>query len=281
MKKFVIFTFIIGAALLFGLIAVAKAQQDIPLVKGMRSEEIKAVQRILKKDPTIYPEGYTTGFFGHLTEKAVKRLQKKFELPETGIIDEPTRKIIFPVFKVKVISPNGGEIWNRNEIQTIKWDIASINGEEIKEEKYFRPKASIDLFRKIEIPVTSPENKEEKMITKSVFVKHIATVNLFDRAYSWKITRDIKNGKDYVIRISVGRKIVPIILEKPVIEPEEIWPIMPKPTWINWDESDETFEITGVIPPTPTPDLERVIAILEKIMTELQKAISLLKEMAR
>lgn len=257
--------------------------REIPWARGMRSEEVKALQSILKTDAEIYPEGYVTGYFGPLTEKAIKRLQKRYGILETGVIDEPTVKIIFPRIHIDVVSPNGGEIWDRNEIQTIEWKaLPPVTGEEIKEEKYFWPRASIDLFRRITITPERRADEEEvpPPIVKSVFVRHIATVNPFDQVYSWKITRDIKNGTDYVIRISVGRKIIPIILEKEIMEPEEIWPIPPKPTWIYWDESDGTFEITGIIPPTPVPNLEEVIAILEKMVLELQKAISLLRGMA-
>ena len=51
---------------------------------GSRSDEVKIIQEILKSDPQIYPEGYVTGYFGAFTEKAIKKLQKKCGLPETG-----------------------------------------------------------------------------------------------------------------------------------------------------------------------------------------------------
>ena len=283
MRKAAIIASIVGIIFIFGLIGenfVAEAQ-GIPWARGMRSEEIKSLQRILKEDSEIYPEGYVTGYFGPLTEGAIKRLQKRCEIPETGVVDEETERCIFPIFEVKVMSPNGGEVWDRNQIQTIKWEIVAPSDGEIEEGKYFRPRASIDLFKKVVITMPCPEGETCESVEKSVFVRHIATVNLFDRVYSWKITNDIKNGKDYVIRISLGKKIIPIILEKEVIEPEEIWPIPPKPTWTYWDESDGTFEITGEIPPLPVPNLEKVIAILEKIALEIEKAIALLKEMAR
>lgn len=57
---------------------------------GMTSEEVKRLQEILATDPDIYPEGYITGYFGRLTEKAVKRLQKKMCLEEVGIVGPKT-----------------------------------------------------------------------------------------------------------------------------------------------------------------------------------------------
>ena len=47
------------------------------LVKGMRSEDVKEVQDLLSQFPDIYLEGLVTGYFGSLTEKAVKKFQEK------------------------------------------------------------------------------------------------------------------------------------------------------------------------------------------------------------
>jgi len=261
-----IILFSILVLVFLGLGGIANARVAI----GSRSEEVKAIQEILKSDPEIYPEGYVTGYFGTLTEKAIKKIQKKCGLPETGVMDEATEKCIYPIeFGIKVLSPNGGETLNRTQIQTIQWDIietttpSSVEG--IKPYPFWQ-KASIDLFRKIG--------------EKSVFVRHIATVNLFDKIHSWKIASDIPNGEDYIIRISLGPGVGPIWyrekIKEPLPSPEDIWPTPPKPTWTRWDESDAPFEITGEVKP-PVPNLDEVIAILEKILAELQQAINLLK----
>jgi len=250
---------------------------------GSRSDEVKAIQEILKSDPEIYPEGYVTGYFGSLTEKAIKKLQKRCGLPETGIVDEATEKCLFPVFEIKVVSPNGGEVWERNQIQTIQWDVIETTTPSsggIKPYPFWK-KASIDLFRRVAKTIPCPPG-ETCNIEETVFVRHIATVDLFDKVYSWNITNDIKNGKDYVIRISSGKGIIPIVLEKEVLKQEEIWPVPPKPTWIKWDESDRTFEITGEITPEcPTcpvcPNSEEIIASLTRIIEELQKLIASLR----
>jgi len=227
---------------------------------GSRSDEVKAIQEVLKSDPGVYPEGYVTGFFGSLTQNAIKKLQKKCGLPETGEVDDATEKCIFPVdYEIKVVSPNGGEVWDRNQIQTIKWEVTK--PEASIPEKPLWSKASIDLFRKV------GEN--------SVFVKHIANVNLFDESYSWSVGKNIQNGKDYIIRITIGTRIIPFLVNKETTETQGIWGSAPIKPFVNWDESDAPFEITGEI--KPTPNLDAVIAILEKMITELQKAISLLK----
>ena len=53
------------------------------LKRGMRGDDIQLLQEFLATDPEIYPEGYTTGYFGPLTEKAVKNFQEL-----AGIEDE-------------------------------------------------------------------------------------------------------------------------------------------------------------------------------------------------
>jgi len=57
---------------------------------GMTSEEIKQLQELLSTDPEIYPEGFITGYFGKLTEKAVKKFQKRICLEEVGEVGPKT-----------------------------------------------------------------------------------------------------------------------------------------------------------------------------------------------
>ncbi|MCA9363834.1 peptidoglycan-binding protein [Candidatus Kaiserbacteria bacterium] len=61
------------------------------LKEGMTDEDIEKIQEILASDPSIYPEGYVTGYFGPLTRSALRRFQEKFELEVNGEVDEETR----------------------------------------------------------------------------------------------------------------------------------------------------------------------------------------------
>ncbi|MDP2704524.1 MAG: peptidoglycan-binding domain-containing protein [bacterium] len=58
---------------------------------GMRGEEVRALQELLRRDREIYPEGLVTGYFGALTENAVRRFQKAQGLNAVGIVDSWTR----------------------------------------------------------------------------------------------------------------------------------------------------------------------------------------------
>jgi len=279
-------------ALLILIVAIAFASlgsmANAQIAIGKRSDEVKAIQEILKTDPEIYPEGYVTGYYGNLTEKAIKKLQARCGIPQTGVVDAETEKCIYPIgYSIKVVSPNGGESWSRNEIQTIKWKVEI--PETIAKEKKPYPfwfKGTIDLFRRISTPCTTTPGAiapECPTTTSSAFVKHIATVNLLDGSYSWRIASDIPNAKDYVIRISSGPGAGSIWYREKAgqtFSAEEIWPVPPRPTHIYWDESDGTFEITGepnICPPCSCQDQSKVIAMLEKIIEELQKAIAALK----
>jgi len=102
--------------------------------------------------------------------------------PDIAPWSEPTWP--WPVYRVKVISPNGEEIWNRNEVHTIRWSfpIWSLDEEMgTKEnldqwEKFYWPRASLDLYRRVEVRPTCTVGDicPGEPVEKSVFVKHIA-----------------------------------------------------------------------------------------------------------
>ncbi len=60
--------------------------------RGDKNIEIEHLQELLVADRDSYPEQYITGYFGALTEAALRRFQKKHGLPQTGIVDAATQK---------------------------------------------------------------------------------------------------------------------------------------------------------------------------------------------
>lgn len=60
--------------------------------KGDKDIEIEHLQELLAADKDSYPEKYVTGYFGSLTEAALKRFQSKHRLPQTGMVDAATQK---------------------------------------------------------------------------------------------------------------------------------------------------------------------------------------------
>ena len=64
------------------------------LAKGMENNQVLRLQQILARYPDIYPEGLTTGYFGPMTERAVKAFQKKHGLEQVGYVGPKTRALL-------------------------------------------------------------------------------------------------------------------------------------------------------------------------------------------
>lgn len=58
---------------------------------GTRGTEVSALQQFLRSDPTVYPQGLVTGYFGALTKAAVQRFQATHGLSADGIVGPMTR----------------------------------------------------------------------------------------------------------------------------------------------------------------------------------------------
>ncbi len=68
------------------------------LYRGSRGDDVTALQLYLAQFPDLYPEALITGFFGELTERAVKRFQKKHGIEQAGIVGPKTRGRLAVVF---------------------------------------------------------------------------------------------------------------------------------------------------------------------------------------
>lgn len=68
------------------------------LFRGTRGEDVQRLQTLLAQDKAVYPDGLVTGFFGILTESAVKRFQAKYSLPQVGRVGPLTRQKLAAVF---------------------------------------------------------------------------------------------------------------------------------------------------------------------------------------
>jgi len=51
---------------------------------GSSGDDVRRLQQFLARDPSIYPEGTASGYYGPLTEAAVKRWQTKYNIVSTG-----------------------------------------------------------------------------------------------------------------------------------------------------------------------------------------------------
>lgn len=70
---------------------------------GDKNHDVKHLQILLASDPSLYPEGLITGYFGSLTEKAVKKFQEKYKIAATGAIDKETLKKLEVLSRAKTV----------------------------------------------------------------------------------------------------------------------------------------------------------------------------------
>ncbi|MDO8557779.1 MAG: peptidoglycan-binding domain-containing protein [bacterium] len=61
------------------------------LAKGMSGDDVKRLQEFLKTFPDVYPEGLVTGYFGLLTEAAVKKFQEQNGIESVGTVGPKTQ----------------------------------------------------------------------------------------------------------------------------------------------------------------------------------------------
>jgi len=74
------------------------------LQQGMTSAEVSKLQTQLKLDPTVYPEGLVTGYFGPLTLKAAKAFQAKYGIITTGYVGPLTRAKLNELYCTPVVT---------------------------------------------------------------------------------------------------------------------------------------------------------------------------------
>src|SRR3989338_7373243 len=75
------------------------------LSRGMSGNDVRDLQELLAQDPSIFPEGLITGFFGELTERALKRFQKKHGIEAIGIFGPKTTAKILALFLGRELPP--------------------------------------------------------------------------------------------------------------------------------------------------------------------------------
>lgn len=95
------------------------------LQTGSSGENVRLLQQLLATDATIYPEGMITGFFGPLTESAVKRFQSKLKLEQVGVVGPQTLARIN-----EILAATGASIPANFLGSRIKFEIKMENGKE-------------------------------------------------------------------------------------------------------------------------------------------------------
>ena len=85
------------------------SQLSVTLNQGSKGENVKLLQQLLSQDPSVYPEGTISGFFGHRTSEAVKRFQRKHGLDQAGNVGPKTLRKLNEIFGHNGTSTGSGE----------------------------------------------------------------------------------------------------------------------------------------------------------------------------
>ncbi len=268
-----------GSAGLGGMVtgtSTISVSSAVAVQRGQTGDLVKYLQMILKNDSSLYPSGLVSGYFGPLTEDAVKKLQAKYGLPQTGVVDEKTWNIIFPVnMQLQVVAPNGGETWDKTQARNILWKVTtepaiykslqlgaastSTEGTVASPIAPFYPYVSIDLVKD-----SDPS-----------FSYRIATTNLYRTTYAWIIPSTIKADNDYRVRISAGSDVFCRTIGLTGIA----CPLQPElyRTYSAEDQSDNTFTISdgAISSPTPSPSPSpRAITELKAKLDQMENTLN-------
>lgn len=86
------------------------------LQRGNKDIEVEHLQEVLARDEGLYPEKLITGYFGTLTETALKKFQKRHNLPQTGITDPATQAKLSIISRstVKLLVPEDLLIFSKD-----------------------------------------------------------------------------------------------------------------------------------------------------------------------
>lgn len=74
------------------------------LFLGTQGDDVKSLQEWLAQYKDIYPEGIVSGYYGPLTEKAVKRFQQRHGIEQVGTVGPQTRE------KIRVMMTAGASL---------------------------------------------------------------------------------------------------------------------------------------------------------------------------
>ncbi len=94
---------------------------------GMSGSDVSSLQTFLASDPTIYPQGLVTGYFGYLTKSAVSNFQAKNGIATVGRVGPITMAAINSQMSGTVSSGNAPMISNvyitaGSNTATVNWN---------------------------------------------------------------------------------------------------------------------------------------------------------------
>ena len=110
-----VFAAVIAAAAIIFMSVPFMARAEVltrQLQIGMSGSDVTALQTFLAADPTLYPQGLVTGYFGSLTKAAVARFQTRNGISAVGRVGPQT----LPVLNAQMANSTGGTVSNGGAI---------------------------------------------------------------------------------------------------------------------------------------------------------------------
>lgn len=281
-KKYLVSIIVLSSLLVlpvFACLPVGTAiAQTANLQVGSTGASVTDLQNILKTDPTIYPQGLVTGYFGTATQSAVLRLQARYGLPQTGVVDSATWQVIFPSnVQLKVISPNGGESWDKSTNHSVTWQVTvgpvMANGQQLSPSVSSSPTA---VMRPTIMPFYDNVSIDLLKDSAPAFRYHLGNANLFDTQFNFQIPASVSNAGDYRVQISVGGN-VPCLLEPGVGRACPMY----YPQYSYSDTSDNTFTITGNggVPNDTKAKLNALLDQMQSQINSLQNQLNSMRQL--
>ncbi len=117
---------------------------DSSYSEGMEGENVRKIQERLK-ELGIYEYDRVTGYYGHITERAVKSFQRAYDLEDDGVVGQNTWKVLFSSHKETSLIPGmkGDDVKQLQErlkeLGYYTYDVDSAYGRKTKEAvEYFQ-----------------------------------------------------------------------------------------------------------------------------------------------
>jgi peptidoglycan hydrolase-like protein with peptidoglycan-binding domain len=90
-----------------------------PFGYGIRSEQVKVLEGMLAQDPTLYPSGKITGYYGNELVKAVSLFQKRYKIVMSGTLDTTGFGLAGPATRVKLNEVFGSKPVSTTNLETL------------------------------------------------------------------------------------------------------------------------------------------------------------------
>lgn len=92
-------------------------QFSVRLRPGMKGDDVKHLQEILASDSDNFSKEMVTGFFGPITEDALKHFQKRFGITPSGVVGPATMEKLNDLLDERAI--HGDEYFDDNEFSDL------------------------------------------------------------------------------------------------------------------------------------------------------------------